>query len=134
MTFGWESTVTQWGHGPRAGTRGTWPRSAARDTDSGSLCCIAPRCRAVRYCVHMNKNWSWPPSARLADRIIQEQGHGGLLEWGLAQRATVIPPTWEEVAQRLRTATNGEIEVTGRVLRMWMIAAERSRNEEGGES
>lgn len=82
----------------------------------------------------MNKNVSWPPSARLADRILREQGHGGLLEWGLTQRAAVIPPNWDEVAQRLRSATDGEADVTGRVLRMWMIAAERSRTEEGGES
>lgn len=78
----------------------------------------------------MSKNVSWPASARLADRILREQGHGGLLEWGLAQRNTVIPPNWDEVAQRLRSATEGEADVTGRVLRTWMITAEQSRAEE----
>lgn len=86
------------------------------------------------YPARMSKVMSWPPSARLADRILQEQGHGGLLEWGLAQRAAVIPPNWDEVARRLREATEGEADVTGRVVRMWMLAAEQARVEEGEES
>lgn len=91
-------------------------------------------CSFVYYAVRMSKSVSWPPSARLADRILREQGHDGLLEWGLAQRNTVIPPNWDEVARRLRDATDGEADVTGRVVRMWMLAAEQAQAEEGEQS
>lgn len=67
--------------------------------------------------------------ARLADLLLRDAGHGGLWEWAMEQRRRVKPPNWDEVAERLEEATEGQISVRGDVLRRWLLAAEAARDE-----
>ena len=79
----------------------------------------------------MSTQVKWTTLARLADRILREEGCGGLLEWSLVQRRAVIPPNWDEVARRLSEETGGEVDVRGRVLRQWLLVAELDRDKAG---
>jgi hypothetical protein len=65
--------------------------------------------------------------ARLADVLLQKAGHGGLWEWAMDQRRSANPAPWDDVAVALAGATNGEVQVQGRILRRWVIAAEEQR-------
>ena len=71
--------------------------------------------------------------AKLADLLLREAGHGGLLPWAMEQRRRVKPPNWDEVAERLESATSGDVEVSGEILRKWLIAAEAEEDQKGGQ-
>lgn len=66
-------------------------------------------------------------TAKYADALLRERGHGGLYEWAMIQRARVRPPSYEEVAVLLRHATGGEVEIGGQMLRRWLLQLEIER-------
>ncbi|WP_157085737.1 hypothetical protein [Devriesea agamarum] len=68
--------------------------------------------------------------ARLADLLLRTSGHGGLWEWAMDERRCVQPPNWNEVSARLTVATDGQVAVSGEVLRKWLLAAEAQRAKE----
>lgn len=70
----------------------------------------------------------------LANVLLRDKGYGGLWEWAMDQRRSATPMSWDEVAYRLGPATDGTIQVQGRVLRRWVIAAEGQRNAERAEA
>lgn len=65
--------------------------------------------------------------SRLADLLLRDAGRGGLWLWAMAERRSVNPPSWDELAGRLQEVTGGEISVGGVQLRRWMKEAEDAR-------
>lgn len=65
--------------------------------------------------------------AKLADLLLREAGKGGLWEWAMDERRSVSPAPWDEVAQRLTEATDGDIKIGGAMLRRWVSDAEAKK-------
>lgn len=65
--------------------------------------------------------------ARLADLLLHHAGRGDLWTWAMDERRSVDPPSWDLLAERLSTLTDGDVKVGGVQLRRWVRAAEAAR-------